>query len=51
MGTEVFRIVKITDEMVRSFAELSGDKNPIHLDDEYAASTPFKKRIAHCMLV
>lgn len=51
MGTEVFRVVIITDEMVRSFAELSGDKNPIHLDDEYAASTQFKKRIAHGMLV
>lgn len=51
MGTEVFRFVEITDEMVRNFAELSGDKNPIHLDDEYAANTPFKKRIAHGMLV
>jgi 3-hydroxybutyryl-CoA dehydratase len=37
----------ITDEDVRAFAELSGDNNPIHLDDEYAARTRFKRRIAH----
>ena len=39
-----------TDEDVRSFAAISGDKNPVHLDDEYAAKTQFKKRIAHGML-
>ena len=38
------------DAEVRSFAEISGDKNPVHLDEEYAAQTPFKKRIAHGML-
>ncbi len=43
--------VTITDEMVRAFAELSGDRNPVHLDDEYAAKTRFKKRIAHGMLL
>jgi len=41
----------ITDKMVRQFAELSGDMNPIHLDDAYAATTIFKKRIAHGMIV
>lgn len=41
----------ITDKMVRQFAELSGDVNPIHLDDEYAATTIFKKRIAHGMIL
>jgi 3-hydroxybutyryl-CoA dehydratase len=39
-----------TDEDVRKFAAISGDKNPVHLDDEYAAQTQFKKRIAHGML-
>lgn len=39
-----------TDEDVRQFAAISGDENPVHLDDEYAAQTPFKKRIAHGML-
>lgn len=41
----------ITDEMVRKFAELTGDSNPIHLDDAYAAKTRFGKRVAHGMLV
>jgi 3-hydroxybutyryl-CoA dehydratase len=40
----------ITDEDVRAFAELTGDRNPVHLDDEYAASTRFGRRIAHGML-
>lgn len=43
--------VKVTDKMVHQFAELSGDRNPIHLDDEYAAKSRFKRRIAHGMIV
>jgi 3-hydroxybutyryl-CoA dehydratase len=42
--------VKVTDAMVRAFAEVSGDFNPIHLDAEFAATTRFKQRIAHGML-
>jgi 3-hydroxybutyryl-CoA dehydratase len=40
----------VTDELIRAFAEVSGDYNPIHLDDEFAKSTRFGKRIAHGML-
>jgi acyl dehydratase len=36
--------------MVRQFAEMSGDFNPIHLDDEYAKNTRFGRRIAHGMI-
>lgn len=43
--------VTITDEMVRAFASLSGDDNPIHLDDDYARKTRFKKRIAHGVIL
>ena len=40
----------VTDADVREFAEVSGDNNPMHLDDAYAATTRFKTRIAHGML-
>jgi 3-hydroxybutyryl-CoA dehydratase len=45
---EVKRIV--TDEMVKLFAEATGDKNPVHLDEEYAKNTIFGGRIAHGIL-
>ncbi len=40
----------VTDELVRAFAEVSGDFNPIHLDNDFAANTRFGQRIAHGML-
>jgi len=40
----------IADADVRAFAELTGDHNPVHLDEGYAASTRFGRRIAHGML-
>lgn len=39
-----------TQDDVESFAELSNDKNPVHLDDEFAKSSIFKQRIVHGML-
>jgi 3-hydroxybutyryl-CoA dehydratase len=33
-----------------AFAEVTGDKNPVHIDEDYAAKTMFKGRIAHGML-
>ena len=41
----------ITAEDIDKFAEISLDKNPVHLDEEYASKTIFKKRIAHGILV
>jgi 3-hydroxybutyryl-CoA dehydratase len=35
---------------IESFAQVTGDVNPVHLDEAYAATTPFKTRIAHGML-
>jgi 3-hydroxybutyryl-CoA dehydratase len=37
----------VTGDKIDKFAELSGDYNPIHMDAEFAATTPFGKRIAH----
>lgn len=40
----------ITDQDVRVFADLTGDHNPVHLDEEFAKKSLFKRRIAHGML-
>ncbi len=40
----------ITERDVETFAAVSTDTNPIHLSDEFAASTKFKRRIAHGLL-
>jgi 3-hydroxybutyryl-CoA dehydratase len=50
VGDKFSRSRLITDELVRAFAEVSGDYNPIHLDEEFARTTRFGKRIAHGML-
>ena len=40
----------ITDADIHTFADLIGDHNSVHLDDEFAARTRFGRRIAHGML-
>jgi 3-hydroxybutyryl-CoA dehydratase len=49
-GDKASRTQTISDEMIRSFADLTGDTNPVHLDDMYAAGTRFGRRIAHGMI-
>ena len=41
---------EITDTDIKMFAEISTDRNPVHLDDDYARDTIFEGRIAHGML-
>jgi 3-hydroxybutyryl-CoA dehydratase len=50
VGMEATYAKKITEGDVRAFADLSGDINPVHLSDDFAAQTIFKKRIAHGFL-
>ncbi|WP_424965174.1 MULTISPECIES: MaoC family dehydratase [unclassified Dinoroseobacter] len=40
----------ISDRDIEMFAEVSTDRNPVHLDEEYAQDTRFEGRIAHGML-
>ena len=49
-GDSTSRTMTITDDTVRAFAEVTGDNNPVHLDDDYAAGTRFGRRIAHGMI-
>ena len=41
----------ITEDIVNEYSKISQDMNPVHLDDEYAKNSIFKKRIAHGMLL
>jgi 3-hydroxybutyryl-CoA dehydratase len=41
---------RVGEADIIAFADVSGDDNPVHLDEAYAAGTPFKGRIAHGML-
>lgn len=41
---------KVTNEDLFDFAALTGDVNPIHLDEDYASTTMFKGRIGHGIL-
>jgi len=43
--------VEITESMVDNFAEFSGDYNELHMDENYASTTSFGKRICHGMLL
>jgi 3-hydroxybutyryl-CoA dehydratase len=47
-SAEMSRVVGEAD--IEAFAEVSGDSNPVHLDDAYAKGTTFGERIAHGML-
>ena len=40
----------ISDCDIRNFANVSGDYNPVHLDEKYAESSLYKKRIAHGLM-
>ena len=48
--TKQFQI-NITESMADDFAKLTGDFSPIHMDEDYASTTTFQKRVVHGMLL
>jgi len=50
VGQSAERTHVVTEADIAAFAALSGDFNPVHMDEAFAATTPFKGRIAHGIL-
>ena len=50
IGRAAERTTLVTQALIEAFASVSGDRNPVHLDVDYAQATPFKGVIAHGML-
>jgi 3-hydroxybutyryl-CoA dehydratase len=50
VGRRAERTFHVDDAAILAFADVSGDRNPMHLDDAYAAATPLGGRVAHGML-
>jgi 3-hydroxybutyryl-CoA dehydratase len=51
VGQRAFMKKRFNEEDVKLFANISGDINPIHLDENFAKRTRFKRRIVHGLLV
>ncbi len=49
IGKEAVIQRTITEEDVNTFGELSGDLNPLHMDEQFASKTPFGRRVVHGM--
>jgi 3-hydroxybutyryl-CoA dehydratase len=50
IGQHVTFTKTFTEDDLRRFIEITGDVNPLHVDDEFAAGTPFGRRVLHGML-
>ena len=51
IGQKKFFSKKITESLLDEFSKLSGDFNPLHMNDNFAKSSKFGKRIVHGMLL
>ena len=50
VGQSESLIKKITEKDIKTFSILTGDTNPVHVNDDFAKKTIFKKKIAHGFL-
>ena len=51
IGLEHHFEISIDEKLERDFAKISGDFNPLHMDEQYAKKTKFGKRVCHGMLL
>ena len=51
VGQKIVFSEKIDESLLTDFAKLSGDFNPLHMDEDYALNTNFEKRVCHGMLL
>lgn len=51
LGVKTKFTVQINESTINEFARISGDHNPLHIDEQYAAKTQFGKRVCHGMLL
>ena len=51
LGVKTKFTVQINESTINEFARISGDHNPLHMDEQYAAKTQFGKRVCHGMLL
>lgn len=47
IGQTASRTLAVTPESVRLYARITGDRNPLHFDEDFAAGTPFGRLVAH----
>lgn len=47
VGQKATRTNTITEQHVKTYAEISGDYNPLHFDEDYVSKTPFKRLVVH----
>lgn len=50
VGMKVSYSQTVTDADIKAFAGISGDRNPVHIDEQYAENSRYKKRIAHGLM-
>jgi 3-hydroxybutyryl-CoA dehydratase len=51
VGKSAEQVHKVGPEDLDAFADVSGDRNPLHMDEVYAQASPFRGRVAHGMLL